>query len=296
VPPARRPDALRGRVFRKKDVVDRGLLTPSELRSSAWRRLYRGVYADAGLPDSFGLRLSAATLLIPSSAVFSGRSAAFLHGATELVDLELPVEVSVPTGVRFGPVTGLRVRQVQLPPSDVVVVQWRRTTSAVRTALDIARREPLVDAVAALDVLLSRVIVGKGELGESAGRYSGRGARRVRRAAELADPRAESQPESRLRVILALAGLIAEAQYSVRDRDGNFVARVDLAFPEHRVAVEYDGAWHAERGQFAKDRRRLNRLVAAGWTVLHVTAADMRDPEALVSRIRTMLAAATSGK
>jgi very-short-patch-repair endonuclease len=74
------------------------------------------------------------------------------------------------------------------------------------------------------------------------------------------------------------------------------VARVDLAFPEHRVAVEYDGAWHAERGQFAKDRRRLNRLVAAGWTVLHVTAADMRDPEALVSRIRTMLAAATSGK
>jgi very-short-patch-repair endonuclease len=296
VPAARRPDVLRGRVFRKADVVTRGLITSSELRSSAWRRLYRGVYADASLPDSVALRVAGAKLLIPEDAAFSGRTAAFLHGAAELADLRAPVEVSVPTDVRFGPVTGLRIRQVRLAPQDVVLLQGRRCTTALRTALDIARTEPLPDAVAALDVLLGRVVVGKGELVEAAQRLDGRGAQRGRKAVGLADPRAESQPESRLRVELALAGLFPEVQYTVRDPAGDFVARVDLAFREQRIAIEYDGAWHAEPGQFAKDRRRLNRLVAAGWTVVHVTAADLRDPAALIARLKALLAAATSGK
>ena len=67
--------------------------------------------------------------------------------------------------------------------------------------------------------------------------------------------------------------------------EGRFVARVDFAWPEHKVAVEYDGLWHAEAGQFARDRQRLNRLQAAGWRVVFVTAADLRHPEALIARI-----------
>lgn len=295
VPAARRPEALRGRVFRKADVVGRGLLTPSELRSRAWRRLYRGIYADADLPDSLAVRVTGARLLIPDCAAFSGRTAAVLHGAPELGDLRGPIEVSVPAGVRFGPVQGLRVRQVHLPESDVVVVGRRRCTSPLRTALDLARSEPLPDAVAALDVLLARAIVGKGELHEAARGRAGRGARQMRRAVGLSDPRAESQPESRLRVLLAMAGLFPEVQYTVRNGADDFVARVDLAFVAQRVAIEYDGAWHAAPGQFAKDRRRLNRLVAAGWTVLHVTAADLRDPAELIARIRALLVRATSG-
>jgi very-short-patch-repair endonuclease len=74
------------------------------------------------------------------------------------------------------------------------------------------------------------------------------------------------------------------------------VARVDLAFPDQRIAVAYDGLWHAEPGQFGRDRRRLNRLVAAGWVVLHVTAADLRDPEILLTRIRDLLAVRESGE
>jgi very-short-patch-repair endonuclease len=187
---------------------------------------------------------------------------------------------------------------VQLPDADVRTVRRRRCTAGLRTALDIARCEPLVEAVVALDVLLAQVVVGKGELAEAAvaGRGGARGVQRVRRAVALADGRAESPPESRLRVLLALAGLPAVPQHTVRDAAGEFVARVDLAYPDRRVAIEYDGAWHAESGQFAKDRRRLNRLVAAGWTVLHVTAADMRNPEALVARIRALLEGPPSGK
>jgi len=49
------------------------------------------------------------------------------------------------------------------------------------------------------------------------------------------------------------------AQFTVRC-PGGFVARVDFAWPEPRVALEYDEAWHGEPGQFAKDRQRLDRL------------------------------------
>jgi very-short-patch-repair endonuclease len=58
------------------------------------------------------------------------------------------------------------------------------------------------------------------------------------------------------------------------------------------VALEYDGHWHAEPGQFARDRARLNRLTAAGWRVVFVTAADLRRPDLLVARIAEAL---TSG-
>lgn len=277
-------------MFRGADAMATGQLTRDQLRSSAWRRLYRGVYADAQVPLTFGLRVAGAALLLPQQAAFSGRTAAYLHGARELVDVGTPVEVSVPREVRFGPVTGLRVRRLPLPETDVGLVSGRRVTRPTRTALDIARAEPLLDAVPALDVLLARAVVGRSELREAALAGAGaRGGRAAARAVELASPFAESQPESTVRVLLTLAGLAPVVQHSVRDGDGNFVARVDLAFPARCVAVEYDGAWHAAPGQFAKDRRRLNRLVAAGWTVIHVTAADLRDPAALVARVRAAL-------
>lgn len=283
-------------MFRTRDAITLGLLTPSEVRSRAWRRLYRGVYADAELPDTFGLRIAGAALLIPSAAVFSGRTAAYLHGATDLVEVSTPVEVSVPPPVRYGPVSGLRIRSVAVPQGDVVSIRGRRCTSGLRTALDIARVEPLVEAVVALDVLLARAVVGRGELCETAAAVpAGRGARKAQRAVGLTDHRAESPPESRLRVILTLAGLPPEPQFVVR-HGGEFMARVDLGYPSQRVAVEYDGGWHAEPGQFARDRRRLNRLVAAGWTVLHVTAADLRDPDALIARIRAILAGRNFGE
>ena len=209
-------------MFRGADAIAAGLLTRDSLRSSAWYRIYRGVYADANLPRNFGLRVAGASLVVPSTAVFTGRTAAYLHGAGELVDSGGPVEVTVPPAVRFGPVAGLRIRRLPLPEPDVVVLRGRPCTTPLRTALDIARAEPLIDAVVALDVLLGRVVVGRGELVEGAkalGRV--RGARRAQRAVDMADPRSESQPETRLRVLLTLAGLVAVPQYTVRDAAGS---------------------------------------------------------------------------
>ena len=297
MPRPRKPPELRGCVFRARDAVRAGLLTHDALRSSAWRRLYRGVYADADLPDVLDVRIRGAAMLAPASAVFSGRTAAHLHGTPELADVRgLPVEVTVPAGVRFGPVQGLRVRRVDLPGSDIARVRGWRCTTGLRTALDIARWEPLPEAVAGLDLLLARRVVGEVALRDAAAAGTGRGSRQTRRAVDLADARAESQPESKLRVILTLAGLPPVPQHVVRGPGGEFLARVDLAYPDLCVAVEYDGAWHAEDGQFVRDRRRLNQLTAAGWAVLHVTAADLRDPARLIERVRALLRRATAGK
>ena len=291
-----RPPALRGRVFRGSHAVAARLLTRTQLTSTAWRRLFRDVYADAALPHTHETAVAGASLIVPRSAVFAGRSAAYLLGAETLAEASTPVEVIVPETDRFGPVIGLRIRRTPLPEHDVRSVGRVLCTRPVRTALDLARFEDLMESVPALDVLLARGLVRPEHLSDAAATLPrGRGTSRARRAVALADGRAESPPESRLRLLLRLAGLMPQPQYVVRDADGRPVARVDLAFPEHRVAVEYDGAWHGRPGQLAHDRRRLNALVAAGWTVLHVTAADMHEPAALLQRVCTLLAARDRG-
>jgi very-short-patch-repair endonuclease len=64
---------------------------------------------------------------------------------------------------------------------------------------------------------------------------------------------------------------------------------VDFAWPDRLVALEYEGLWHAEASQFAKDRRRLNALRAAGWRVVFVTAADLHRAAELLASIGSAL-------
>jgi very-short-patch-repair endonuclease len=121
-----------------------------------------------------------------------------------------------------------------------------------------------------------------------------RGSAQAARVAGEADGLAESPQETRLRLLMRRGGLPAPvAQHRVFDQDG-FVARVDFACPELRLAIEYDGLWHGARAPFIDDRRRLNRLTAAGWVVLHVTADDLRHPERLLARIRGLRALRSS--
>jgi very-short-patch-repair endonuclease len=97
-------------------------------------------------------------------------------------------------------------------------------------------------------------------------------------------------------MLLACAGIPPVPQFTVRGSDGAFLARVDFAYPDLRIAIEYDGVWHADRDQLRRDRRRLNGLVAEGWAVLHLTAADLRDPEGIVRRVRRLIAARETGE
>jgi G:T-mismatch repair DNA endonuclease (very short patch repair protein) len=167
-----------------------------------------------------------------------------------------------------------------------------RWTDRTRTALDLIRRGPLDDAVVLLDQLVEAGVADLGAVRQAAAALPRcRGSKQAREAAALADGLAQSPPETRLRLIMHRAGLPAPiAQFTVRN-GAVFIARVDFGYPDLKLAIEYDGLWHGERAQFFRDRRRLNKLLAAGWRVLFVTAADLADPEQLVRRIAAALAA-----
>lgn len=276
---ARRPPPLIGKTFRGSDAVRAGLLTKDDLRGPAWRRIFRDVYADVALADSYqGRCLAAAHHLLPPGAAIAGRSAAWLYGVRLAHHLD-PVEVVTPRDARFGPVAGLAIHVAALADDDVRVIEGVRRTSPLRTGWDLASWLDLPDAVAYLDQMAARRLVNGPALAAYARNRAGRrGWRKLLRAASLVDPAAESPPESRLRVRLVLAGLPLPVSQYVIEQDGAFVGRVDLAWPHLRVAVEYDGRWHGDPDQLERDRARLNRLLTTGgWIVLHVTARRLRE-------------------
>jgi hypothetical protein len=282
-----RPEALRGKLFRGSEQVRRGRLTRAQLRSSAWRRLFPDVYACSSLPVTYRRRARAAAGLLLPGAVLSGCSAAALWGV-DLGKPDDPVECTLDAGRRAGAVRGIHVTRRRLPEEDVVSRDGVLVTAPLRTALDLARIQPVDEAVVWLDQFLRSRLVTLDEVRAAAAATTGPGCRGIRLAVGLADGLAESPQETRLRLVFHRSALPRPvAQYTVRRPDGSFLARTDFAWPELKIAVEYEGAWH--RHNVGRDRRRLNGLTAAGWTVLFVTAADLADPIVLVARIAAAL-------
>ncbi|UOY01426.1 endonuclease domain-containing protein [Blastococcus sp. PRF04-17] len=283
-----RPRELVGTVFRGSAAIRSGRLTRHQLQSSAWQRLFPDVYACAGLPVTHELRTLAATRFLLPGAVASGRSAAVLWGV-ELAGPDDPVELTVAPVCRGGSVRGVLVSRRALLEEHVFGRRGVPTTTAMRTALDLASIRPLDEAVVALDQFLAPGLVFLDEVRAAAAGLLGRDCRWVRRVVQLADGLAASPQETRLRLLLMRAGLPAPvAQYRVRTAT-RLVARVDFAWPEHRIALEYEGKWHGEPQNVEKDRRRLNDLSAMGWQVIFVTAADLRDPTRLLTRLASLL-------
>jgi hypothetical protein len=270
--------------------VAQGLLTKKQLRSSAWVRLRQDVYADATLPLTHRLLVSAVGLVLPEGAGFAARSAAVLWGVPDIAGAADPVEVVLPPGVRWNAGSDVRARSLMAGQQLVRRGRWL-CTSRVDTAVALIRRGDIDESVVLLDRVCGAGMVGLQDVREAvAGLSWYRGMVRARTVAEWADGIAESPQETRLRLLFRRAGLpLPVAQFRVFDEDG-FVARVDFAYPELRIAIEYDGLWHGERQAFLSDRRRLNRLIAAGWVVLHVTAEEMRRPARLAARIRALRA------
>jgi len=289
--PPHRPAVLQGRVFRGTWAIGEGLLTRAQLRSTAWRRLREDVYADAAEPDTHRLHARGAALRMPRGAALAGRSAADLLGLRDVVAPADPVEVVVPPSTRWDPEPGIVVRSAELAGAVLARGPFLRWTTGLRTAVDLARFAPPEDAVVLLDQLVHARVVDLGQVRAAvAALPTCRGAALARRAVAAADGRAESPQETRVRLLLAAHGLPAPVAQHEVVAGGRFVARVDFGWPAHRLALEYDGAWHAEPGQFARDRRRLSALAAAGWRVVFVTASDVHHPEVLLARLRAALA------
>jgi len=116
----------------------------------------------------------------------------------------------------------------------------------------------------------------------------------------LADPRIESPGESRVLYLCYLYGLPApEPQYKVRDRSSKVVARVDFAWPELGLFIEFDGLIKYEKllqdDESASDvvvrEKRREDLVCelTGWSCLRLVWADLDRPDHTAARIREKL-------
>ncbi len=93
--------------------------------------------------------------------------------------------------------------------------------------------------------------------------------------------------ESEARLAMIDGGLpIPELQYEVIDGNGE-LRRLDFAWPDVRVAVEYDGLdWHSGPESMKRDRRRQAALRDIGWVALAIVFEDVRyRPQEFVARI-----------
>ena len=118
-----------------------------------------------------------------------------------------------------------------------------------------------------------------------------RGVVKVRQLLPLANGRAESPMESEARLVMIDGGLpIPVLQYEVVDARGR-LRRLDFAWPQLRVAAEYDsGEWHVGTEALPRDREKLAALQDLGWIVVPIVANDVRrQPSKLVDRIRAHL-------
>jgi hypothetical protein len=286
------PSELSAGPFTLRDA-ERAGLSRKQLQSSRWRRIGRGLYVWARLADGPDLLLAAIQRRLPAEAAFSGRTAAWLHG----VDVPPcdPVEVTVPKSCGVSARAGLSLRRAALPDVEVVVRRGFRATSAERTIADLSGGLPLVEAVVVADMALHDSRTTLPALRAYAVTHPRwPGVVQLRRVLELAEPATESPMETRLRLLLVLAGLPRpQAQVPVHDDRGRFLGRPDLSYPAHRLGIEYDGGTH--RDSLAGDDRRQNRLLDAGYRLLRFTATDVqRSPETVVALVARQLRSGSS--
>jgi hypothetical protein len=158
------------------------------------------------------------------------------------------------------------------------------TTTVERTLFDLASVVDPTVLDLAVENALRRGITSKLELQRTLTRLGKRGRRgsaRFRKAIELhlAD-RALTESEAELRLLRLIERLGFPSplpQYEIRDDDGRLVARVDFAYPELKIAIEYDSyAHHLGKEAHDRDGARRNAVVGLGWLPITATAADVR--------------------
>lgn len=253
-----------------------GVLTRRQLRGSAYRRVYPDVYLSSEVPPDLEARSRAAYLWAARwSGVLGGYSACALLGA-DCPPAYAPAEIVVAVSHLRAP-AGVVLRQDRLASDECREARGVVVTTPLRAAYDLARRGFLVDAVVAVDELAGRFHFAPAELLAVAERHTGaRGSRRLPEVVSLAEPRAESVMETRLRLVLVLAGLPRPAvQHEVRDRSRRVVATVDMAYPGDRIVIEYEGREHFTPERGARDVYRHTRLQDLGWRSYRYTQWDV---------------------
>ena len=264
------------------------------VRTGRWIEIHQRVYRVAGSPVTWRSDVLAACWAGGARAVASFRSAAALHGlpgSTEQV-----VEITCPRWRRARH-DGLLVHEARaLPERDVTIVDAIPVTTVERTIFDLCSVCGNNTIDFAIDNALRRELASFETLTAVLQRLGHRGVKGTRLLRSLLAARdplrapTDSEREAMLIDVLRANGLPeAVRQFVIRDEQGIFVGRVDVAYPDQRIAMEYDSYQeHVGKQQLVRDSRRRNAISALGWTVLVATAEDVRlgSAQAFVSAVR----------
>jgi hypothetical protein len=244
----------------------------SAVNSGSLERIWQGIYC-LGAPDD-AVRLRGLDLSCGTKVAICLNTAAAVYG----FDTEEPADLHVlsPPGSRLRSGDGLVVHRRDGAP--LTSVDGRPSTAPAWTAVEVARSLRRPRTLATLDAALRSRTCNRAELWRAAIEQAGRrGIVTVRDLIPLADGRSESPMESEARLAMIDGGLpIPELQYEIIDGNGE-LRRLDFAWPDAGVAVEYDGLdWHSGPEAMQRDRRRTAALLDVGWVVIAIVFEDVR--------------------
>ena len=211
------------------------------------------------------------------------------------------IHISRPDTVAIMRRPGVKGHRGQFFADEIVNLNGLLITSRTRTWLDCARKMSIDELTVVADHLLriprpdfegrSEPYATPADLAEMLDRHKGTpGIRKARLALEQARIGSDSAPETKLRLALECRGL-PEPQLNVSVELGAGVVRQpDLAYPEQKVAVEYDGQSHSEAAQIIRDIAREEDFARAGWLMVRISKRHMEnDARAAVAKVRSAL-------
>lgn len=253
----------------------------------------RDVLIDPRRATEFECRAAAALLAAGPRAALTSHSALAVRGiaAAEAA----PIHVVLPYPQKMCRRSDVAVHQSHLVDYETEHVIGLRTVTMPYALVEVLCRSSRRTAIASADQVLASVPQDqRDELRATISQrvHERRDRRGTLQAAELLDLArgdSESPAESWTLLELVDGGLpIPSQQVSVTDIDGTEIYRLDYAWPEFRVAVEYDGyAAHVERAD--RDAARDADLRRRGWIVIRATADDLRDPSRLITAVTEAL-------
>jgi len=277
--------------FTRAEALAAGV-TEAQLRTKSVVAVFRGVYCLAGRETEPFVRAIAAVKMAgrPETLLCETTALSLMGVALPSDDLRGTVHVWVPACT--GPRTpGIRVHR------DALRLPCRHLTGGLLVAnpaecwLQAAAALPVRDLVMLADGLMRRqdpilfLDDLQAVLVDAVGR---RGVRAARKALSLARPGTDSPMETLLRLALVDDGLpcpLVNLPVRLPGRGGGY--SLDMAYPDVKVGVEYDGAYHGEAPkQIWHDQTRRRRFEDAGWRVITATAADLPDPTSIVASVR----------
>lgn len=252
-------------------AVAAGRLTRHDLRAR-FVAVHKDIYVPRGTRPTAVLRAKACWLRSRGHGVLAGYSASALHGA-RWIDPALPANI-IDTNRRRIP--GVVAWADALDDDETCQIGDIRLTTPARTAVDLARRLPEDTAVAAIDALARAARLNVAEIQIAAQRHEGRkGMKQARASIALVDPGAESPQETWLRLLVVRAGYPRpQTQHPIYNEYGALIGEVDIAWPELKIAMEYEGLHHTDPDVLRKDIARIDAMIEMGWTVIRVTCRD----------------------